>query len=450
MKQVFTLIFLLLTISVLGQTGLPILDIHTINGEEPQCEFVFAPENAFGISITNVTKVPGRSVLIMQGDTIFDSGEYEKDRHGMTIKIRGNTSAYYSVKKPYKIKLEKKNDMLGRGDSTYYDKNWILIDDGGDMLNTMIGLKINELLGLGKWTPTYMFVNLYINDDYRGIYMLLESVKRNADCRINVDKQTGYIIECDAYWWNENVWFNTESEKKYTFKYPDDKDVTNEQISYIQQTLNTMEHSIVEGTYNDYIDVYSFAAWMMAHDILGTYDSGGANVYLTKYDNTPDSKLTMATLWDFGSIMKTNNEWSRIRTDDFFYFNQLFENKNSEFLNAYITIWNQKSEDIFEGIKTFLNDFASSQTAIAIQESRPYDGQRWGYPVSTVNENIQDALTWFTQRQKWINGQLLPNKINTPNLTTNSKGNTFHINGQKNNNPKFGIYIVDGKKRFIK
>ena len=45
------------------------------------------------------------------------------------------------------VKLEKKHDMLGRNDSCYDDKNWILIDSGGDELNTLIGLKMNEMMG---------------------------------------------------------------------------------------------------------------------------------------------------------------------------------------------------------------------------------------------------------------------------------------------------------------
>ena len=43
---------------------------------------------------------------------------------------------------------------------------------------TPIGLMVNELCGL-QWTPQYMFVNLLMNDDFRGLYTLIESVDRN-------------------------------------------------------------------------------------------------------------------------------------------------------------------------------------------------------------------------------------------------------------------------------
>src|SRR5574344_2838242 len=132
--------------------GLPVIIIETVNQEVPTCDFVFAPTGEDGISITNATKVPGRIQLWKDGKIVYDSGEYESGVSGMTMKIRGNTSAYYSNKKPYKIKLEKKGDIMGRDDQKYEDKEWILIDDGGGVINTYAGLKLNELLGL-QWTP---------------------------------------------------------------------------------------------------------------------------------------------------------------------------------------------------------------------------------------------------------------------------------------------------------
>lgn len=212
------------TVDSIAKLGLPVLSITTIDAKEPTCDYAFAPEGAWGITTVNQTKVKGRCLLVSHTDTLFDSGEYLKDKSGMTLRIRGNTSAYYSAKKPFKLKLEKKNDLLARGDSSYYDKNWVLLSTG-DCLYTLFGNKVNELVGM-PWTPAAIFVNLIINDDYRGLYMLIEQVRRNADCRLNVDKQTGYVIERDAYWWNEDVYFNTDLyNKEFTFKYPDPEDI---------------------------------------------------------------------------------------------------------------------------------------------------------------------------------------------------------------------------------
>ena len=439
--------------------GLPVLKITTINGEEPTCDYVFAPEGADGISITNATKVPGRAVLTERGKVLFDSGDYEKGVSGMTIKLRGNTTAYYYLKKPFKIKLQKKGDMLSRNDSRYYDKDWVLISDGDDTFHTMIGFKINELMHRG-WTPGYKYVNLIFNGDYRGIYMLVESVERNADCRLNVDKQTGYVFECDSYWWNEDVYFDTWLGKKYTFKYPDDEDITSEQVDYIQQTMNTVEQSIIDGTYRHYIDVESFASWILSHDILGTNDSGGSNIFLTKYDNTDTTKVVMSTLWDFDSTMKTFNRWAVIHYN-FFYFKNLFDDPSTYFTYIYKRMWEEKSDSLFSQIDEFLTDFLNSKTAHDLDIARSFNRYRWNEDsLITVKDNINEAQEWFNSRKAWL-GQAIANLDYDPafqgieNVSEQSKrhnDHTYSISGQIVNseqNLKPGIYIRNGKKFIV-
>ena len=434
----------------------PTLNIYTINHEEPTCDFVFPPPGAFGIGTTNKNKVHGRAVLKIQNDVLFDSGDYEKDVSGITIKIRGNTSAYYYSKKGYKIKLQKKADMLCRDDKRFNDKDWALISDGDLSLNTMIGLKVSQLMGLG-WTPDYMFVNLIMNGEYRGIYMLIESVERNADCRLNVDKATGYVFERDAYWWNEDVYFTTPMNKEYTFKYPDSDDLTDDQLQYLKDYMEGFEQAIDNNTYADWIDVESFARWLLAHDILGTYDSGGSNIFLTKYDNTDTTKVRMATLWDFNSIMRTTDNWARVHYN-YFYFNELFNDPYTLFTHSYKQIWRENANTVFEELNQYLNDFAESKTAMYIDISRNFDHYRWNYTdTTTVEDNIKAATAWFAQRYEWLN-----NNIDTlwENISTIEKvrhdmhdGLIYDLNGRKmpsKQGLKPGIYIQNGRKIVVR
>lgn len=207
-------------------------------------------------------------MIIHKDDVLYDSGDYEKNISGATIKINGNTSAYHD-NKPYKIKLQVKEDLLFRGDNKYKDKEWRLLKDART-LKTIIGLKMNELIGL-PWTPAYQPCNVFVNNDYRGCYLLIESVKRNTDCRLNVSKN-GFIVERDPYWWNENTFFSTNYFNPYnyyrwTWKYPDEEDVTEEHVTYIQNYMNQAEESIIDGTYEQYLDVESFASWLLAHEM---------------------------------------------------------------------------------------------------------------------------------------------------------------------------------------
>ena len=396
------------TASELMSVGLPWVEVTTVGGEEPTCDYVSPPEGGAGTGIANATKVPGRLRIFAGGEYVYDSGDYVKDNSGITIKIRGNSSAY-EAKKPYKVKLEKKADLLCRGDDACKDKEWLLMKDeyfikGGKLLHMMIGLKAAELCGV-TWEPQAQFVNLTVNGDYRGVYMLCESVKRNEKSRVNIDK-TGYIVEMDPYWWNEDVWFSTtRHEKRYTFKYPDSDDVAAEQIDYIKGILDDLEDAVWTGAYPSLLDVESMATWLMAHDILGTYDAYGSNIFFTKYDNTSESKVSMGPLWDFDTIMETEGAWATIHDKFDFYIYYLLclaTGHSGPLVDAYLRQWQAVGNDVPQQMVEFLQNFLQSEEAEALQISNEWDLSRWQHTGASVEEMGQAAIRWFTDRETWM------------------------------------------------
>ena len=441
----------------ISKIGLPVVSVITLNGEEPVCDYVTHPEGSMGESITNATKVPCRIIITKNQDILFDSGDYEKNVSGATIKINGNTGAYHD-NKPYKIKLQVKEDLLLRGDKKYKDKEWRLLKDART-LNTMIGLKMNELIGM-SWTPSYMPCNVFINNDYRGCYLLIESVKRNSDSRLNVDENTGFIVERDPYWWNESIYFSTDyfnmsNGYRWTWKYPDEDDVTEEITEYVQSSINRAEKSIKEGNYEQYIDVNSFVSWILAHDILGTWDSGGSNLYLMRYDN--NSLLQMANMWDFDTIFWMNKDsFSRYHTESYdYYFPLLFNNVNTTFLYAYINKWNKIKDIIPQQIIDFIKEFADSEEGKALQLSREYYTKRWNKELTTVSEDVEKVTDWFNNHLPWldttINNMSKPTGISTTYLNQNAHSSPiFDIHGKQMNTPQKGINIINGKKILIK
>lgn len=382
------------------KAGLPILEIVTVDGEEPTFDKVSPPPGSMGAGITNATKVPGRVRIIEPDGTVtFDSGEYAKKASGMTVKVRGNTSAY-TPKKPYKIKLEKKGDMLCRGDKKYNDKNWVLLKDETQLMRN--GFKICELIGM-QWTPQCRYVNVMFNGAYRGMYLLAEAVERNTDCRLNVD-ETGFIVERDAYWWNEDGCYVSSSlhpAYNYTFKYPDFEEMTEEQKRYVEDCMLTFEASIAQGTYTEYIDIASFASWLLGHDILGTYDSGGSNMYFTKFDSTDQSKIMMGNLWDFDSTERCAGAWSNLHIHTFpAYFYPA--NANPDFTQAYIDKWNSVKNSIFDDMIAFVNAYADSAEGKAFDVSNSLDAVLWGTGNPSTQQARERSVKWYTDRKQWL------------------------------------------------
>ncbi len=416
--------------------GLPVLLIETINHEEPSFTKADKPQGCWGVSIANVTKVPGRLQILTGGGILYDSGEYVEKESGMTIKVRGNQSTWNTEKYPYKIKLQKKADLLNRGDEKFNDKNWVLIKD--EELNAMIGFKVNSLMNL-HWTPSYMYVNVVMNDSYRGVYMLLESVERNTKCRLNVSK-SGYIFELDPYWWNEDKYFLSSFYEpvNYTFKYPDSDDVTEEQYDYIQNVVKVAELSLNDGTYSDYIDLDSFSSWVLGHDILGNDDSAGANMFYTKYDDTDTSKIMMANMWDFDKIMRTEGKWDESHRS--FYFAKLFKSDNKEFIKAFKNKWNSVKETVFIDIQNYLDEFETSETASAYNRSLEMDGIRYGKENRSVSESLEFARKWFIAREMFLKAEI---------PLIDDGGETTSIEAYKENHRKnipMSKYTVTGQK----
>lgn len=112
--------------------------------------------------------------------------------------MRGNTSAYYE-NPPYKVKLQAKSDLLQRGSSVFNNKHWALLNQLTTRdFKSIIGPEVSRLCGLG-WKPASRYVNLVLNGRYRGLYLLSETVKEGPS-RCNISA-SGYIMECDPYWW---------------------------------------------------------------------------------------------------------------------------------------------------------------------------------------------------------------------------------------------------------
>jgi len=440
----------------IDKIGLKVIHIETENNEEPECEFAEAPEGCMGMTSINAKKVKCRIYITLKGDTLYDSGMFEKNQSGATIKINGNTSAYFAIpgNYPYKIKLQKKADLLNRNNERFDDKEWRLINDGYT-LNTIIGLKISELLQF-SWTPAYTPCNVFINGDYRGCYLLIESVKRNKDCRINVDKTSGYIVERDPYWWKENRFFTTNyfaSSKGYrwTWKYPDEDDVLPEQEDYITQFINDTEQSILNGTYSNYIDIKSFAKWILAHDILGSKDSGGTNLYVAKYDDTPNSLLEMPVLWDFDSNFRMEpGEFSKCHNNagDFYFYN-LFNNTNNSFTSKYKELWLQIKPTLLSTITQYILSITDSEYGRALESSRMLHYNRWGYtPYETIGELAQEAINWFNNHldKLDVNINKLADNTSISAIKTKEKYDVYNLLGNKVYKPKKGIYIKNKRK----
>ena len=397
--------------------GLPLICITTTDGMDPTSEGIMHPEGLNGASITNVVAKDAR-MQIYRADTLwYDSGEYQEDESGIKIKHRGNTSAYYYKNKPFKLKLQKKADLVDfheEGDTVNRkSKDWVLLN-GAERLHSCIANQMSRLVGM-EFTPRMEFANVIINNDYRGIYMLSENVKRDKDCRVNVDKEDGYIIELDAYFWNETFSIPSKLTKvlQWTMKYPDAEDLTEEMEANIRADISRLETAVKADNYPEVIDVHSMARWILLHDILGTFDPAGSNIYVARQNTDPSSLMRMPVAWDLASSMNNdevdNSEvFSRTHIERGLFFSHLFANeKCRDFVEAYIDEWKRVVQSgAMQKIKQFLQSYPSSAQGQGLVKSYPLHTKRWHFGSANVTEMTQSAMNWLASREGWMNRQV--------------------------------------------
>lgn len=128
------------------------------------------------------------------------------------VKVRGNWTTTYK-KKPLRIKFTERQNLLGLNDGAEM-KNWVLLAEYKDasMLRDKTALSIaQEILGEdGLYAADAEFVEVEINDEYWGVYLLSELQQINEN-RVNITEAAkdytgtdiGYFMEYDGYYVNE-------------------------------------------------------------------------------------------------------------------------------------------------------------------------------------------------------------------------------------------------------
>ena len=270
-----------------------------------------------------------------------ESGTVTLNEVAGQVKVRGNWTTTYK-KKPLRIKFDEKQSMLGLNEGNDF-KNWVLLASYKDrsFLRDITGYTLGKLLSPDYYASDFKLVEVYVNGEYFGVYILAEQqeVKKN---RINIDDaedtsstETGYIIEYDKYYVNEDddvvfelnhgevkdrngefvSEFNIESKKDcagYTIK----NDLNNvSQKNYIAQYMQTLWNKCYEAVttktedearkvIEEYIDVPSLVDTYLLQEIVCDPDLSITSFFMTlDMSASGTKKLTFQAPWDFDSTM---------------------------------------------------------------------------------------------------------------------------------------------------
>lgn len=342
----------------------------------------------------------------------------------LEIKARGNFTRTGFSKKPFKLKLGKKQRLLGLSKS----KHFALLahaDDNYGYLRNFTGFSLGRRIGL-PWTPAQQPVEVYINGDYRGLYFLTESIRIEEE-RVNITElgdnvddpalvTGGYLVELDNY--DEENQIRME-EKSCVGGYRDVLRITwdtPEVYSELQKRFITDQFSKMNdavGNNSDdlwsYMDLDDAARYYIVEELLSHTEAYHGSTYLFR-DYGADQKWHFSPLWDCGNAFNGP-------TNGFFYHHDPYGNtwiesmrQNHMFNDKVHETWMWFMSSRFPGIEEEIGEYVSH-----ISEAAKRDRNRWksepkpdGMTVMDVvdNSNMEKrrraAIDKLTAKAKWL------------------------------------------------
>ncbi len=275
--------------------------------------------NTFGENIPDEPRINAQMGIINNNSGTNNIEDDFNDYNGrITIEKRGNSSQEQE-KPPYRFETIDDNGennnvkLLGLPE----ENDWILYAPWSDkslMRNVLIYSLSNDM---GRYAPRSEFVELYLNNEYRGVYVLMEKIKRDKN-RVAIssldpnsnfgDNLTGgYILKFD---WaetgdNNGGFFSLIDGMRYNYHYPKPDEISSEQESYIQSYINSYENIMNSNKYNSeqgyskFIDIGSFVDFIILQEISRNVDAYGLSTYIYKDKESINNMLTAGPIWDF-------------------------------------------------------------------------------------------------------------------------------------------------------
>ncbi|MDD6357762.1 MAG: CotH kinase family protein [Bacteroidales bacterium] len=337
------------------ETNLPILVIRTTSSSLPGWA---DGQPGAGVSPAK-TKTSADMKLIWNPNGVNKLSDIDNNNQGdniaydrrVRINFRGSTSRTMA-KRSLAISAGKKDIVIG-GDTDGFkkdkfsffggpeEKDWILYSAYQDKSMMRNKLAMDLWSSLGYWAATCTYVEVYIDGKYQGVYVFMDKFERSGD-RINVTKQpksdpdgskTGYVLKFDKVdlsdpgtWYrgdvpaikalNNNKCGNdggcgdpaaSNTKQGWEIAYPDpEEDLTPEESTYIKNWLTNFEVELYnaytgngvtyEEVFEEYLDLQSFADFMILEEFARNTDGYRASMYFSK---DVDGKLKCVAPWDF-------------------------------------------------------------------------------------------------------------------------------------------------------
>jgi hypothetical protein len=407
--------------------------------------------NTGGMDIPDDPKIViDMGIVYNPGERNYFTDPYNEYNGKVAIELRGSSSSGWP-KKNYSIET-RFNDGSNRNVSLLgmpEENDWILHGPYSDksLMRNALAYKLGY--DMGRWTPRTRFCEMFINNEYTGVYLLVEKIKRDK-YRLDLSKLNyneisgdeltgGYIIKIDRpgdYWISQFTSPIGQYPIYFTYVYPDYLDMPAEQRNYIhnyvdefEEVLKGSDFSDPETGYRKYIDSESFIDFFLLNELSRNVDAYRLSTFLYKDRDSKGGKLTMGPIWDFDLAFGNADYYDAFRSDGWmlhsvpeydefqapFWWDRL--RQDPDYYSALQQRWESLRKICFSDSRIeFLIDSMAGQLVEA--QARNFErfpvlgtylwpnyfvGETWESEVQVLKDWITDRIAWMDNQITLIN-----------------------------------------------
>lgn len=222
--------------------------------------------------------------------------------------LRGRGNATWELtKKPYNLRLVAQADLLGMGAA----ENWVLLANAFDdsAIRNMAVLDAAQSSGLA-YSPQCEWVELYLNGEYAGLYLLGESNEIH-ESRVNIAGDSRFLVSIeleDRLKAQSQDHITTQSGTALRIH---ESGLSNQHLIALWQSVENAivaENGIDPETgkhWSDLIDLDSWARKYWIEEVFGNLDAGR----ISQYFYSDGGKIHAGPVWDYDVSMGSRKTW---------------------------------------------------------------------------------------------------------------------------------------------
>ncbi|MCM1028935.1 MAG: CotH kinase family protein [Pseudoflavonifractor sp.] len=367
------------------------------------------------------TEWPAKISIVTNG---FPGMEEVKDKE---FKLRGRGNSTLGMpKKPYRLKFSKK---LALHSDLRSAKNYVFLAnyiDNSLMRNT-VAYKVAQLLDL-PYTPHAVPLNLWINDRYRGSYILCEKTGLNSGNIHDIDETEGILLELDTNVDPSDTYFTDEEGHKsiapfgfpVAIKDPDFKELEEDgSITSADSAMRVWQDKFTELAmtlagrndldWTDQVDLESAVRYVMTFHLCGNLELKHPKSCFLRA-KTIDSKFEFGPIWDFDWAFSYDN-YEGAQSPAIVTFggrnSASSGNRGAAFFEPVITderfqkrfgeVWQDFVDNKFPEFLEYFDEYAA-----LIEPTAALNGELWPDPLSHGAQSSSDFVGASARLRRWM------------------------------------------------